>query len=229
MATSFCTNCGAQMAEGAAFCTSCGAPSAAAPPAQHAAAPPAAAPAPHPQQPYGAPPPPMAASTGTPGGMSQKTMIGIAVAIVLAIIIAYFVQQNERQFQRNRRAGQAPATSSTPVAPTTPGQQGAAPASTPYGGFNSGGPVGSEQWIRNQLLGRWATRDCTNTVEFRADGTTYSTDGTNSLPGTWVLQHPRVTVVEQGTTTVFEIVQMGDLEMVTELANRRRLTWRRCP
>ena len=159
--------------------------------------------------------------------MSRNTMIAIAVAVVLAIVIGYYVRENEREFQRNRRAAQSPATApATPPQPATPARQGGTQP-TPYGGYGSGGTPGTPEWTRNQLIGRWSTRGCEiSTVEFRNDGTTYSASGNQSLSGTWTYQHPRLTVIESGTTTMLEIVQMGD-EMVTEFQGGRQ-TWRRC-
>lgn len=215
MTTNFCTNCGAQRPEGVAFCPACGAPAGAAPPVQ-----PAPPPQPAAYQPYPAPQP--------APGMSSKTKIGIGIALLAAVVIAYLVRENEREFQRNRRANQNPVATGTPPAtpPATPAQQGGA-APAPYGGYNSGGTPGSPEWARHQLIGRWGMRDCVTTTSFRADGTTFSTNGSQSLSGTWTYQHPNLTVVEPGGNTLLEIVEMGDLEMRTESQGRRQ-TWRRC-
>lgn len=229
MTASFCTRCGTQQVPGAAFCPACGQPAAAQP------APPAyQAPPPHmpyqqqPQQPYGAPPP--MGGSAPQQGMSSNTKIAIAIAIVLAIVIGYYVNQNEREFQRNRRAAQPPATAPANPQPQTPATQGQpqAEGSTPaYKGYESGGTPGTAEWARNQLIGRWSVRGCNvSTVEFRQDGTTFAASGNETLSGTWTYQHPRLSVVEQGTTTVLEIISMGD-EMVTDFQGRRQ-TWRRC-
>lgn len=212
MTTGFCTNCGAPRVEGAAFCSACGAPTGAAAPGQPAAPPP---PPPQPtqyQQPgaYGVTPPPPPG-----GGMSRNTKIGIAVVIALVVIIALAVRQNEREFQRNRRAAQTPVATGTPSPPSTPTASSQGPA------------VGSEAWTRTRLIGRWSTSGCTTNTHFRIDGTTYSTNGSQSLSGTWTLDGQRLTVVEPGATTVLELVTLGDDEMTTEYQGRQQ-RWRRC-
>lgn len=223
MTASFCTRCGTQQVPGAAFCPACGQAAAAQP------APPAYQQPPYQQQqPYGAPPP-----MGSPPrqGMSSNTKIGIAIAVLLAIVIGYYVNQNEQEFQRNRRAGQNPPASAPAnpqqQAPAAQGQQQGDGSTPAYKGYESGGTPGTPEWTRNQLIGRWSVRGCqVSTVEFRQDGTTFSAAGNETLSGTWTYQHPRLTVVEQSNTTVLEIISMGD-EMVTDFQGRRQ-TWRRC-
>lgn len=221
MTTGFCGNCGAPRVAGAAFCSSCGAPTAVSPPVQ----PPPQMP---PQQSYAPAPPYAGQPPAAPRGMSSNAKIGIVIALLAAVVIGYFVWKNEQEFQRNRRAARTPVATAPqqPATPAAPAQQGGA-APAPYGGYDSGGTPGSAEWARNQLIGRWGMRDCVTTTAFRADGTTFSTNGTQSLSGTWTYQHPNLTVVEPGGTTRLEIVEMGDLEMRTESQGRQQ-RWRRC-
>ena len=225
MAKRFCTNCGAQLVEGTAFCTSCGAPAAAGAPAQPGVPPPPAeAPPPPPSEVQ----PPVAASPPVTGplppresvatkrtGISRPALIAIVILGVLAVVIAsIFVQRSEREFQRKRRAGQTSLSTSGP--PTRPVAAGS------YGSVDSRGAAGSDEWVRNQIVGRWTeTRDCSNPVQFRADGTT--------LSGRWTFRGGRLSLIESDWSTVVEVVSIGTREMV--LANtttRRRMTWRRC-
>lgn len=229
MGTNFCTNCGAPRADGAAFCPSCGAPANAAAPAQAAApphAPNAAPPGPQPyaapmaQQPgaYGVQPPP----AGGSGGMSRNLKIGIVIALVAAAIIAYLVRENEREFQRNRRAAPAPVATGTPAAPATPASGGGQGAAAPSQGADV---VGSEAWTRTRLIGRWSTGNCATNTHIRIDGTTYSTNG--NVYGRWSYANQRLTVVEPNATTELALVSLGDDEMVTEFRGRQQ-RWRRC-
>lgn len=240
MSKRFCTNCGTQLGEGASFCTSCGAQVADAEPAQaDVQPPPAEAPPPPAPPPQGAPPPPVAApplvtesppvvapppvtgqlppgapAAAKPAGISRATLIGIAVVVVLAVVITFFVQRSEREFQRQRRANQTSVgTFGSPAGPN-----GAAP----YGGVDSRGAVGSDGWVRNQLVGRWTeTGDCSNPIEFRADGTT--------LSGRWTFRGGRLSMIESDWTAVVELVSIGTQEMIlANTSTRRQMTWRRC-
>jgi hypothetical protein len=239
MSKRFCTNCGTQLGEGASFCTSCGAQVAGAEPAQadiqppstegapppvpppQGAPPPAAAPLPATEPPpvaapapVAAPHPPAGPAPARPGGLPRPALIGIAVIAVLALVIAIFVQRSEREFQRQRRANQTSlGTSGSPSQPN---------GSAAYGGFNSGGAVGSDGWVRSQLVGSWTeTRDCSNPIAFRADGTTTS--------GRWAFQGGRLSLIESNDTVVVELVSIGTAEMVmAHLSTGRQMTWRRC-
>lgn len=134
---------------------------------------------------------------------------------VLAVVIALiFVQRSEREFQRQRRANRTSVgTSGSPFQPN-----GAAP----YGRLDSGGRVGSDAWVRNQLVGRWTeTRDCRNPIQFRADGTTVS--------GRWAFQSGRLSLIESNDTVVVEVVSIGTREMImANTSSGRQMTWRRC-
>jgi len=239
MANRFCTNCGAQLVEGAAFCTSCGAPAAAGTPAEPAVEPPPAEVPPLASPPPVEPPPPVAApapvtepppfaapppvegpfpaagpAAAGPAGASRKTLIGIAIVLVLAVVIAFFVQRSEREFQRKRRAGQTSlSTSGSPTRPVAAGS---------YGSLDSRGAAGNDGWVRSQIVGRWTeTRDCNNPIQFRADGTTSS--------GRWTFGGGRLSMIESDWTAVVELVSIGTQEMVlANTATRRQMTWRRC-
>lgn len=150
-----------------------------------------------------------------PAGISRATLIGIVVVGVLAVVIASFVvQRSEREFQRQRRANQ--------TAVDTSGPSFRPNGAAPYGGVDSGGTVGSDGWMRNQLVGRWTeTRDCSNPIEFRADGTT--------LSGRWTFRGGRLSMIESDWTVTVELVSIGTQEMIlANTSTRRQMTWRRC-
>lgn len=151
---------------------------------------------------------------GAPGGMSSKAKIGIVVALIAAVILGYFAWKDQREF-RNRRAGRTP-VATAPLPPTP------APA-TPAQGTQ----VGSEQWARMRIIGRWSTGNCSSSSHFRIDGTTFSTNGTQSLSGRWTYQNRHLIVVEPNATTDLELISIGDDEMVTGFQGRQQ-RWRRC-
>jgi len=133
---------------------------------------------------------------------------------VLAVVIAIFVQRSEREFQRQRRGDQTfVGTSGLPSGPN---------GSASYGGFDRGGAVGSDGWVRNQLVGRWTeTGNCSDPIEFRADGTTRS--------GRWTFRGGRLSMIESDWTAVVELVSIGTQEMIlANTSTRRQMTWRRC-
>ena len=175
-----------------------------------------------PQQaaPYAAPPPHLALPV-TPGGMSDKTKIGIVIALIVSVIIGYFVWKDEQQFQRNRRASRTPAVTAPQPTPP-PGRLSAAPAAP-----GEARDLSNDGWARMRLVGRWSTGTCSVTVFLRIDGTTLSSNGTDSLSGTWSYENRRLTVAEPDATTVLELISLGDREMVTQ-AQGRQQTFRRC-